>query len=577
MAHKPLNLGAAIMQPGRQASAAGNVVALGETPMILTLDQLRPNPDNPRTTRNPRYDDIKNSIHARGLDTVPKVTRMPDSEPDVYIFSDGGNTRYQILTELWKETGDPRFYRIHVLFKPWSGRLQCVIGHLAENEVRGELTFIEKAQGIHQARLIYEEQLNKSVSMRELSSLLTEQGLPVDASSISRMENALKYLYPWIPELMESGLGRHQVTALLALRQDAERVWGQFALASGTDAEFDRVFGESCRKFNSPELWSLEMFRDELIGDLLQALPHPSLDYDRWLLELDPKERNRRHHFGEPEPVVVPPSVRDSGTGQPGAPVSRTRSEAPECLPDTDAPVPESTAPGVEHEQHGIARPENAVSDTGHTEKSGLPSPEDSPEDSPEERADKASSSAGKVLRPEIQPDMYGGEPVFSGDAVEDGTAGSAVSSVMTGDTAPSGTSDALPASVTHFAEGRDDIEHLQNEAFRLAWELAESAGCAEEIAMDRESDLSAGFGTAEEKCSPVTAFLVGLAGDAPLTVPPVSLTDLLTGGSAPEAWPLLDDEHAVKLLRLLSVLRRLRALQRSVLPEDDEEDESDE
>ncbi|EKJ2152672.1 chromosome partitioning protein ParB, partial [Escherichia coli] len=424
--------------------------------------------------------------------------------------------------------------------------------------VRGELTFIEKAQGIHKARLIYEEQLNKSVSMRELSSLLTEQGLPVDASSISRMENALKYLYPWIPDLMESGLGRPQVTALLALRQDAERVWGQFALASGTDAEFDRVFGESCRKFNSPELWSLEMFRDELIGDLLQALPHPSLDYDRWLLELDPKERNRRHHFGEPEPVVVPPSVRDSGTGQSGAPVSRIRPE-----------VPEISAPDTEPEQHCAARPENAVSDTDHTEKCGLPSPE--------ERADKASSSAEKVLRPEIQPDMYGGEPVFSGDAVETGIAGSAVPSVMTGDTAPSGTPDALPASVTHFAEGRDDIEHLQNEAFRLAWELAESAGCAEEIAMDRESDLSAGFGTAEEKCSPVTAFLVGLTGDAPLTVSPVSLTDLLTGGSAPEAWPLLDDEHAVKLLRLLSVLRRLRALQRSVLPEDDEEDESDE
>ncbi|CAD5533380.1 TPA: chromosome partitioning protein ParB [Escherichia coli] len=570
MAHKPLNLGAAIMQPGRQASAAGNVVALGETPMILTLDQLRPNPDNPRTTRNPRYDDIKNSIHARGLDTVPKVTRMPDSEPDVYIFSDGGNTRYQILTELWKETGDPRFYRIHVLFKPWPGRLQCVIGHLAENEVRGELTFIEKAQGIHKARQIHEEQLGRKVSLRELADLLTHEGLPVHNSTISRMEDALKYLYPWIPDLMESGLGRPQVTALLALRQDAERVWGQFALASGTDAEFDRVFGESCRKFNSPELWSLEMFRDELIGDLLQALPHPSLDYDRWLLELDPKERNRRHHFGEPEPVVVPPSVRDSGTVQSGALVSRTRPEAPERLPDTDPePVPEISAPDTEHEQHGVARPEKAVSDAENTEKHALPSPE--------ERVGREASPAEKAWRSEIQPDMYGGEPVFSGEAVEEGIAGSAAPSVMTGDTAPSGTPDVLPASVTHFAEGRDDIEHLQNEAFRLAWELAESAGCAEEIAMDRESDLSAGFGTAEEKCSPVTAFLLGLAGDAPLTVSPVSLTDLLTGGSAPEAWPLLDDEHAVKLLRLLSVLRRLRALQRSVLPEDDEEDESDE
>ncbi|ENH3186590.1 ParB family protein, partial [Escherichia coli] len=501
MAHKPLNLGAAIMQPGRQASAAGNVVALGETPMILTLDQLRPNPDNPRTTRNPRYDDIKNSIHARGLDTVPKVTRIPDSEPDVYIFSDGGNTRYQILTELWKETGDPRFYRIHVLFKPWPGRLQCVIGHLAENEVRGELTFIEKAQGIHKARLIYEESLQRQVTIRELATLLTDEGLPVSHTSISRMEHALKYLYPWIPDLMESGLGGPQVRNLLALRQDAERVWGQFALASGTDAEFDSVFGESCRKFNSPELWSLEMFRDELIGDLLQALPHPSLDYDRWLLELDPKERNRRHHFGEPEPVVVPPSVRDSGTGQSGTPVSRTRPEATERLPDTDAePVPEISAPATEPEQHGIARAGKAVSDTDHTEKGGLPSLDKS--------TDKASSSAEKVLRPEIQPDMYGGELVFSGDAVEAGIAGAAVPSVMTGDTAPSGTPDVLPTSVTHFAEGRDDIEHLQNEAFRLAWELAESAGCAEEIAMDRESDLSAGFGTAEEKCSPVTAFL---------------------------------------------------------------------
>lgn len=146
----------------------------------------------------------------------------------------------------------------------------------------------------------------------------------------------------------------------------------------------------------------------------------------------------------------------------------------------------------------------------------------------------------------------------------------------MTGDTAP-GTTDALPASVTHFAVGRDDIEHRQNEAFRLAWELAESAGCAEEIAMDRESDLSAGFGAAVEKCSPVVAFLAGLAGDAPRTVLPVSLKDLLTGGSAPEAWPLLDDDHAVKLLRLLSVLRRLRALQRSVLSDDDEGDENDE
>ncbi|TLD67571.1 ParB family protein, partial [Escherichia coli] len=386
-----VDLGAAIMQPGRQASTAGNVVALGETPMILTLDQLRPNPDNPRTTRNPRYDDIKSSIFSRGLDTVPKVTRIPESEPDIYIFSDGGNTRYQILKELWEETGDQRFYRIHVLFKPWPGRLQCVIGHLAENEVRGELTFIEKARGIHKARMIYEEQLSKSVSMRELSSLLTEQGLPVDASSISRMENTLKYLYPWIPELLESGMGSPQVRALLSLRQDAERIWGQFAVATENGGDFDRVFGECCSKFNSPELWSLEMFRDELIGDLLKALPHPVLDYDRWLLELDPRERNRRHHFGEPEPVLIP---ADSDA-------------MPEPVTHGTSAVTVEKDSG--REQSVISAP--ADHDTVmNTEQSPVGKAESSVTEQREERR-----------RKEVQPDMYGGEETYSGDYEEDG------------------------------------------------------------------------------------------------------------------------------------------------------------
>ena len=252
MSRKSSNVGAAMLQPGRQSQAAGNISVMpaAEMPMVLTLDQLSPNPDNPRTSRNPRYDDIKASIRSRGLDTVPKVTRDPDGEPDMYIFSDGGNTRYQILSELWQETGEDRFFRVHVLFKPWPGRLQCVIGHLAENEVRGELSFIEKAQGIHKARSIYEEQMGKTVSLRQLSELLTHEGLPVHYSTVSRMEDALKYLYPWIPDLLESGLGRPQITALLALRHDAERVWDEFCLISDTgDKSFSDVFGQCCGRF----------------------------------------------------------------------------------------------------------------------------------------------------------------------------------------------------------------------------------------------------------------------------------------------------------------------------------------
>lgn len=153
MAKAPLlNLNNALLQGAKESSAATTaavaIMPTSEMPMVLTLDEVAPNPDNPRTTRNPKYDEIKESIRARGLDTVPKVTKNPDIPGSPYIFSDGGNTRYAILRELFAETQDERFYRFHALFKPWPGRLECLVGHLAENDVRGDLTFIDKALGI---------------------------------------------------------------------------------------------------------------------------------------------------------------------------------------------------------------------------------------------------------------------------------------------------------------------------------------------------------------------------------------------------------------------------------------------
>lgn len=376
MSRKSLNVGAAMLQPGRKTSSvepSGATETVGMLiPMVLTLDQLAPNPDNPRITRNPQYDDIKASIRASGLDSVPIVTRNPDS-PDKYVFSNGGNTRYQILTELWQETGEERFWRIHTLVKPWPGRLKCLVGHLAENEVRGNLTFIEKALGVHHARAIYEAETGRSVSLRELSGLLAQEGLPVHYSSINRMEDTVRYLYPFMAELLESGLGAPQIRLLLSLRQEAERVWDEFVLLSdGSGACFTDVFGACCRKFNSPELWSPDMFRDELIGDLLQALPHPELNYDRWMIELDPK----RHWQPDENSLLtetLPTSASDksAGTGSDGSELQ-----------------PESPTQQQQELRTGLSQP---LSDSGNT----------------------------LTPRIEIQPDMDGGAPVISGDGDE--------------------------------------------------------------------------------------------------------------------------------------------------------------
>lgn len=49
---------------------------ISDTPMVLTLDQVLPGTTTP-DPRNPKYDELKESIRHRGLDTPPPVTRRP--------------------------------------------------------------------------------------------------------------------------------------------------------------------------------------------------------------------------------------------------------------------------------------------------------------------------------------------------------------------------------------------------------------------------------------------------------------------------------------------------------------------
>lgn len=553
-----LNIGAAMLQRGKSPSQVTDpmdaaTLPVSEMAMVLTLDQLRPNPDNPRKGRNPRYEEIKASVRARGLDSIPKVTRDPQGE-DVYIFSDGGNTRYQILCELWQETGDERFYRIHTIFKPWPGRLKCLVGHLAENEVRGDLTYIEKAFGVHKARVIYEEQLGRAVTLRELSDLLGQEGYPIDNSSVSRMEDTLNYLYPHMPKLLESGMSRSQVTPLLSLRSSAMKVWKVFSGDVKPAATLDEVFGSTCRVFDEPDSYALDVFRDEFIGQLIKALPHPSLNYDRWLIELDPREQKRREQFGEPPPLpaMTPPPERAAGR-------ESTASQVTVLPPDTSSETPVTglrsgtlTTPG---------RPEPA---------SELPAGAELPVN--------ALVTAGSEPRREVQDDLFGGRPVITGE-----TAGS--DSISLPDFSP-GTlmsafgeeseSQAAPVSSVAFAATglepvsdiwhipalQDDIEHLQDMAYRLVFEIAEAMGCADNVREDKHPQ-SAGFAVSETG-SEFVLFLAGLSGALPNRQFNMFLFCLnFFGSQSPSDTAVFDDVTVVKTLRLIRVLRRLRELQR--------------
>ncbi|MDR6349116.1 ParB family protein [Pantoea sp. SORGH_AS_0659] len=553
-----LNIGAAMLQRGKSPSQITDPMDAASLPvsemaMVLTLDQLRPNPDNPRKGRNPRYEEIKASVRARGLDSIPKVTRDPQGE-DVYIFSDGGNTRYQILCELWQETGDERFYRIHTIFKPWPGRLKCLVGHLAENDVRGDLSFIDKAFGIHNARIIQEEQLGRPVSLRELSELLNDEGYPVHASSISRMEDTLKYLHPHMPDLLERGLSRGQALPILNLRILAEKVWTKYDVSDDSTDEFERVFGEACKNFNDPDSFSFDHLRDELIGLLVKALPHPSLNYDRWLIELDPREQKRREQFGEPPPLpaMSPPQERATGRESPTSNVTV-------LPPDTDSETPVT----------GL--------------RSGTLITRGRPEPAPELHAGaelpvNALVTAGSEPRREVQDDLFGGRPVITGETAGTDSISLTDFSQSTLLSAIGEENDPLPASVSsvsfaatglepvsdiwHIPALQDDIEHLQDMAYRLVFEIAEAMGCADNVREDKHPQ-SSGFAVSETG-SEFVLFLAGLSGSLPNKQFNMFMFCLnFFGTQSPADVAVFDDVTVVKTMRLIRIIRRLRELQR--------------
>ncbi len=346
----PQDMAAKLLAAGFERSspsAAALSDPIADTPMVVTLDQLRPYDHDPRVTRNPAYEDIKASIRERGLDAPPAITRRPGEAQ--YIIRNGGNTRLAILRELWSETREERFFRVPCLFRPWParGEIVALTGHLAENELRGGLTFIERALGVEKAREFYEQEIGQPLSQSELARRLSADGYPVPQSHISRMSDAVRYLLPAIPTVLYGGLGRHQVERLAVLRKACERTWERRGLARDLSVDFASLFQDVLSQFDArPDDFSPQRVQDELVGQMAELL---EADYDTLSLEIDDGESRQRALTSEPTPVAPPtqalPTVPVPSSPRPPAPThgdtapAGSVAPAPQMPPDAAAPT----------------------------------------------------------------------------------------------------------------------------------------------------------------------------------------------------------------------------------------------
>jgi len=222
---------------------------------------------NPRCSKNPEYDRIKSSILTAGMDQPLLITMRPD-ESD-YIVQAGGNTRLQILKELFEATGEDRFFWVDCLFVKWDRESTVLLAHLRENELRGNLTFIDKARAVFDIKAMITQELEASdIPHRRLARFLRDHGYSVSYAVISLMGYAVSILLPLLPTALESGLGKPLVERIRKLHRVGRKIW--CLRDAGAEVEFDVAFEALCRRHDGID-WQLESLQQAIENEIAEA------------------------------------------------------------------------------------------------------------------------------------------------------------------------------------------------------------------------------------------------------------------------------------------------------------------
>ena len=249
---------------------------LSTTQLVLKLKDIKPYDKNPRRERNPAYEEIKASIRSKKqLNNNFNVTRRPGD--DLFMVESGGNTRLNILKELYQETADEAFNTVHCLFVPWKSESAVLTAHLIENEMRGDMMLIDKAYAAQELKRELEIEADKNISDREFTRLAAANGYKISTKHLRRFNYAIE-LDQMIPVVLRAGLGGNKIDHI----KKVEKAYRQYC--EDKIDQFDAVFMAVMLESNTDEFWDFEQTRLEL-DDRLSELT--GVRYNLLRLEVD--------------------------------------------------------------------------------------------------------------------------------------------------------------------------------------------------------------------------------------------------------------------------------------------------
>lgn len=323
---------------------------------ILTLKtrDILPYDKNPRTSMNPKYHQIKASIKAEGrLNGTLTVTRRPGASQ--YMLYGGGNTRLQIVNELFEETGHPNFEYLTLTYRRWSTESSVIAAHLIENEARGDTTFWEKAQGLKTLKGEMERESGRPMSTAALVSEAKSLGMDIESTMAKLYLFALDRLSligQWLTKT-DTELLRKRITALSSLTGrmeikpgDCDELVDRCLVMTGEQLRAEESLRESAEDAKAVELDATELCNTlDTAAAAMLGVSVPEMRQMLALLEIDPKAApDALRQTASTSSAIAPTAARQQqslgGSAAVTPSAQRPLTDAPRTKPKAETPAP---------------------------------------------------------------------------------------------------------------------------------------------------------------------------------------------------------------------------------------------
>ena len=185
------------------------------------------------------------------------------------MLCQGGNTRLRALRELYEETHEPRFKTAYCEFREWQGEADLMLGHVVENELRGNLNWHERSKMVLTLRGMFEEEMGKEITDREYSNIASEKGITIPRRTLPSSRYTMDVLVKTMPNQLKLGLGRPRAEQIYK----TDKALRSICLSDGmAEKEYEQLFHTALAEMDKRPIFDFDLMCSVMANHFCEPL-----------------------------------------------------------------------------------------------------------------------------------------------------------------------------------------------------------------------------------------------------------------------------------------------------------------